>query len=452
MPSSLVSQPIADGVGTSKPEPASVLVACPDARPPAYNAVVGLAGAGCLQGFLTGFYYSGLGPVTSLAKGLAPCWFARGRRLLKRRHHPRIPADRVQTVLSYDLAIALERRLGSRRPAARRRVAQWRTRRFDRTLARSLDRRRPDALLVFSDVGSEFALPACRKLGVATVLSMVHGDVREERDVLAEEARRAPEFTRLYLGDVSIDAGEMTWLHERRLRDIALADLILVPSDHIAETLARHGTARERIRVVPYAADVRRFRPLSGKIHGKSCTFLFTGGICQRKGIKDLLDAWRLVRRPGWRLQLLGPLPTDPGPLAPLLDGVELLGRLPHAEVPARMALADVFVFPSLFEGSAVVTYEALASGLPCIVTPSAGSIVRDGVEGLLVPERDPEAIARAMERLGLDAGLRARFARSARTRAEAFDWPRYHSGVNTAICEAIQIRSLHSTSRVTTP
>jgi glycosyltransferase involved in cell wall biosynthesis len=354
--------------------------------------------------------------------------------------------------LSYDLAIALERWLGGRRPALRRRVAQWRTRRFDRTLARTLDRRRPDALLVFSDVGSEFALPLCRKLGVASVLSMVHGDVRAEREVLAEEARRAPEFTRLYLGDVSIDTGEMAWLHERRLRDIALADLILVPSDHIAETLARHGTARDRIRVVPYAADVRRFLPLSGKIHGESCTFLFTGGICQRKGIKDLLDAWRLVRRPGWRLQLLGPLPSNPGPLTPLLEGVELLGRLPHAEVPARMASADVFVFPSLFEGSAVVTYEALASGLPCIVTPSAGSIVRDGVEGLIVPERNPEALALAMERLGLDPRFRAQIAQAARTRAEAFDWPRYHSDVNTAIREAINIHSVHSSARGIAP
>ena len=59
------------------------------------------------------------------------------------------------------------------------------------------------------------------------------------------------------------------------------------------------------------------------------------------------------------------------------------------------MAAADVFVFPSLFEGSAVVTYEALACGLPCVVTPEAGSVVRDGVEGLVVPSADVEAPGR---------------------------------------------------------
>ncbi len=79
------------------------------------------------------------------------------------------------------------------------------------------------------------------------------------------------------------------------------------------------------------------------------------------------------------------------------------------------MAAADVFVFPSLFEGSAVVTYEALACGLPSIVTAEAGSVVRHGLEGLVVPARDVEALAEAMERLGCDPGLREDFAASAR-------------------------------------
>ncbi|HWT80998.1 MAG TPA: glycosyltransferase family 4 protein, partial [Candidatus Methylomirabilis sp.] len=220
----------------------------------------------------------------------------------------------------------------------------------------------------------------------------------------------------------------------RRLRDIALADLVLVPSDHIAETLVEHGTSRQKIRVVPYAADCRRFRPLAGKRHDASCTFLFAGGITQRKGIKYLLEAWSRVRRPGWKLQLLGALPKNPEPLSPFLDQVELLGRVAHADVPARMAAADVFVFPSLFEGSAVVTYEALACGLPCVVTPAAGSVVRDGVEGFLVGPRDVNGLAQRMEQLGGSPQDRARMSTKARSRALEFDWPRYHNGIVNAI------------------
>jgi glycosyltransferase involved in cell wall biosynthesis len=313
-------------------------------------------------------------------------------------------------------------------------LARWRTRRFDRIVARAIDRRRPDAALVFSDVGTEHALPTCRGLGITSILSMVHGDVREEKAVLEREAAESPDFFSIYLGDGRLDLEALDWLHERRLRDIERADRILVPSDHIAETLARHGTARERISVIPYAADTRRFAPLPDKRHDASCTFLFAGGITQRKGIKYLLEAWRQVRRPGWKLQLLGPLPSNPGPLVDYLDEVELLGRVAHSEMPARMAAADVFVFPSLFEGSAVVTYEALACGLPCLVTPESGSVVRDGADGLVIPSRDVEGLASSMERLGNDAELRATMAESARCRAEEFDWPRYHAALIGAV------------------
>jgi glycosyltransferase involved in cell wall biosynthesis len=98
------------------------------------------------------------------------------------------------------------------------------------------------------------------------------------------------------------------------------------------------------------------------------------------------------------------------------------------------MAAADVFVFPSLFEGSAVVTYEALACGLPCVVTPAAGSVVRDGVEGFLVEPRDVNGLAQRMEQLGNMPELRAWMSAAARCRARDFDWPRYHGALVDAV------------------
>jgi hypothetical protein len=416
---------------------ATVIVACPDARPPAYQAVVGLARAGQLHRFLTGYYYSGgTGPLAALSRRLIPGRFARWERILRRRHDPEIPRGQVCSSWGFDLALGLERRLPPARGGLRRRVARWRTEQFDGRLARLLARERPAGALIFSDVGSERALPLCRSLGIGTVLSMVHGDVREEQEVLAREAERSPDFFPLYLGDGALDRVELRWLHQRRLRDLELADRILVPSEHIAAVLERHGTPRARVRVVPYAADTRRFRPDPSKRYDATCTFLFAGGITQRKGIKYLLEAWRRVRRPGWRLQLLGALPRELGPLGGYLGDVEHLGRLAHAEVPARMAAADVFVFPSLFEGSAVVTYEALACGLPSLVTPNAGAVVRDGIEGWLVPAGDIERLAEGMERLGNDPELRATMARAARRRAEEFDWPRYHASLNDAVSD----------------
>ena len=83
------------------------------------------------------------------------------------------------------------------------RVAEWQTNYFDAQLARTIDKARPKALLAFSDVGSTAALPLCRRLGIKTILSMVHGDVREERGVLERETILAPEFMRIYLGNAT---------------------------------------------------------------------------------------------------------------------------------------------------------------------------------------------------------------------------------------------------------
>jgi glycosyltransferase involved in cell wall biosynthesis len=259
---------------------------------------------------------------------------------------------------------------------------------------------------------------------------MVHGEIHEENQVLNEQTSNKPEFASIYLGNGVLDRKALNWLHNRRKRDIALADLILVPSNHIASRLINNGTSRDKIRVVPYAADTNRFQPPICKVYGQTCTFLFAGGITQRKGILYLLEAWRRIRQPSWTLQLVGPLPLNLGPLTSSLDHVEVLGKVAHSEMPAKMAAADVFVFPSLFEGSAVVTYEALASGLPSIVTTAAGSVVRHGVDGFCIPPANADELAHRMAQLGNSPQLRAIMSTAARRQALAFGWQRYHATV----------------------
>ena len=139
-----------------------VLVACPDARTPAYQAAVGLARAGRLGCFATAFYYAGDGRFSALRDGLAPRLFARYERLMRRRHEPEIPVRRVRSDWGFDLALAAERRLAVHHPRARLRLARWRTRWFDRTVERSVIRDRPGTAL-FSAT-SPRNLP-CRRVG-----------------------------------------------------------------------------------------------------------------------------------------------------------------------------------------------------------------------------------------------------------------------------------------------
>ena len=85
----------------------------------------------------------------------------------------------------------------------------------------------------------------------------------------------------------------------------------------------------------------------------------------------------------------------------------------------------DVFVFPSLFEGLALVQGEAISQGLPVITTPNSGGtdILRDGVDGFIVPIRDPDAIASRLLELYQDRALLQQMSDSARERAAQLDW-----------------------------
>jgi glycosyltransferase involved in cell wall biosynthesis len=99
---------------------------------------------------------------------------------------------------------------------------------------------------------------------------------------------------------------------------------------------------------------------------------------------------------------------------------------VPRSRVIDEFRRADVFVLPTLCDSFALVHLEAMACGVPVITTPNCGSVVRDGVDGFVVPIRDAEAIADTIELLLADRALRERMGQNARARAREFTWERY--------------------------
>jgi glycosyltransferase involved in cell wall biosynthesis len=99
---------------------------------------------------------------------------------------------------------------------------------------------------------------------------------------------------------------------------------------------------------------------------------------------------------------------------------VRFLGPLRRPDFLKELRSSSVFVLPTLAEGSASVIFEALCSGVPVVTTRSAGSVVTDGKEGRIVPERDPEALAEAVREIVSDRELRASMsAQALRTAAD---------------------------------
>jgi glycosyltransferase involved in cell wall biosynthesis len=94
-----------------------------------------------------------------------------------------------------------------------------------------------------------------------------------------------------------------------------------------------------------------------------------------------------------------------------------------------------VFFLPSVCEGSATVTYEALIAGLPVIATPNTGSIVTEGVNGFIVPTRDKQAMADRLQRLHLDRGMLSKMQEAARRSWEIASLKSYERRLLRALC-----------------
>jgi glycosyltransferase involved in cell wall biosynthesis len=218
-------------------------------------------------------------------------------------------------------------------------------------------------------------------------------------------------------------------------RELELADMVICGSEFVAQGVTSLGISPEKLKIVPYGIEVSRlttdrqpwdgFRPLR---------LLFAGGVTLRKGVQYLYQA--LEKLPGLPLSVraVGSIAIQEPFRRLVNEKAELKGLVPRHDMRGHYAWADLFVLPSLCEGSATVTYEAMASGLPVITTPNAGSVARDGIDGFIVPIRDSEALAAKIELLAGDPELLHWMSQNARQRAQDFSWEKYGERLTGAI------------------
>jgi len=192
--------------------------------------------------------------------------------------------------------------------------------------------------------------------------------------------------------------------HERSLRMMDDVDHVLAPSRYVAESFLSRGFSPEQVTRVIYPVDLGTFLPdPRPRPPERPLTLINTGGVNLRKGTPYLLDAFRRIRKqvPDARLLLTDLVSDNMRPLLPRYSDlpIEWAPPLPHARLAERLRSADVFLHPSLEEGLVRTALEAMASGLPVVLTPHCGAddFVREGVNGSVVPIRDPRALADAV-------------------------------------------------------
>jgi phosphatidyl-myo-inositol alpha-mannosyltransferase len=189
-------------------------------------------------------------------------------------------------------------------------------------------------------------------------------------------------------------------------------------------------------KVIPNGVEISRFDravPIARWQDGTP-NLLFVGRHEPRKGLLELLKAFRILRREGRDVRLLivgsGPQEREARRyvLTRRLVDVEFLGRVSDTEKAQLYRTADVFVSPATGrESFGIVLLEAMAAGAPIVCSDIHGykGVVRRGEQALLVPPKDPRALAAAVDQLLADPAERARMSASGRERAEEFSWER---------------------------
>jgi len=216
----------------------------------------------------------------------------------------------------------------------------------------------------------------------------------------------------------------------RRLRALEIADRVLLLSTDSYRSFIDNGYPAESLRIVPYGVDGELFRPRPKR--DDKFRVLFIGQICLRKGFQYLLEAWRLLGLKEAELVLAGSCKPDALYALRKYEGKidfrikEPLSRM--SEIAEFYNQASIAVFPSIEEGFGMVVTEAMASGLPVVVSQNVGAkdLINNGEEGFIVPIRNAQAITDAILHLYEDRNKRSQMGRKARISIENQTWKGY--------------------------
>jgi glycosyltransferase involved in cell wall biosynthesis len=323
-------------------------------------------------------------------------------REFRRRHSPLLDPKNVRQFGWWEWSEVLMRRLGQQTMSdACNRLGN---RAFCRQVIRLIEREPVDLLWGFNSSCLE-VFQWAKKRGIQCILDQTIGHPAAQNQVMLREQECHPEF---FVDSYRpLDA---PWIG-RQNQEAAEADLVVVGSDFCARTMSENGCAKEKILVVHYGYDESLFpahqpQRNASRTRRRPVRFLFAGEIGPRKGIAYLLKAFAEIPTEKAKLTLVGRLAIPSETFQKYTHRIDYVAQVPRSEIPGYFAEADCFVFPSLFEGSAIVLYEARGAGLGIIQTDRCGDGVMSGQNGYVLREISVEELTKAVERVAGDPGL----------------------------------------------
>ena len=292
----------------------------------------------------------------------------------------------------------------------------------DRLVARRLPGLRGQIDIIHAwPMGALRTIRKARELGIPCLLERPNAHTRYAYEVVREECHKV---------GVSMPPGHEHAFNELNLRleeaEYAEATGLLCPSDFVARTFREKGFAPKKLFRHQYGYDEKVFYPRTEN-DGRSSglTMLFAGGCAPRKGLHYALEAWLKspAHRDGIFLVAGAFMPGYAESLSELLShpSVKLLGH--RTDVPELMRDSDVFVLPSIEEGSALVTSEARGSGCVILVSEAAGAVCQHDDNALIHRVGDVEALTRHITSLHADRNLLRRMRHQSLASVNEITW-----------------------------
>jgi len=290
-----------------------------------------------------------------------------------------------------------------------------------------------DVVHCLSGTGLRTHTRARERYGALTVCDRGSTHILYQQKLLAEEFDRQGVRFR----------GADKHLVERELAEYELCDLIWVPSDLTYRSFILQGVPARKLRKNPYGAELDIFCPLPKT--DQIFRVIYVGAMSIRKGIAYLLEAVAGLCLPNFEVWLIGPQAPETRAIMVRHSGrFRYLGVIDRYELYRYYSQGSVFVMPSIEEGLALVQGQAMACGLPVIATTNTGAedLLTDGVEGFIVPIRDPEAIREKLLILYHDSELREEMSQAALRRVRGMGgWNDYGVRAERIYAEALRTR-----------
>jgi glycosyltransferase involved in cell wall biosynthesis len=193
------------------------------------------------------------------------------------------------------------------------------------------------------------------------------------------------------------------WVRSRIVREIASADVVLCPSTFVRDTMVQNGVPQEKCFISHFGVDTRIFKrrtalPVKPR-------FICVGSLSVRKGYQYLFRSFAIVKQaiPNAELVCVGDIRPDFKQELKHWNGTFThYNTMPQTQLATLLAGSTAFVLPSLEEGFARVLSEAMATGLPILASYESGAttILRDGIDGIIIRPHDIKATSSAMIRI----------------------------------------------------